>query len=268
MVIDIENYYADRENELQLLFAEPLVMIDPVDKGRNVASAVQSQKLYTFVGAARTLLKAPSVGFFYPPKAKALRVEALKQQVENRGSACVFLTFTTGEAVPDVLWGQLYRTQRSLRKLAELNDFKVLRDAVYSDEKTFNAFVFELEQRVLPSVKKHLGPPLEREKDCEDFLTKYVHDSSVVSGPYIDDGRWVVELPRKFTDAVELLREKLKEGGRSVGVAELVSQALKKEFRILVNSEVVEVYARNRGFAEFLTDFLAGKPFWLETTKA
>ena len=268
MVIDIGSHYADREKELQLLFAEPLVIIDPVDRGRNVASAVQSQKLHTFVGAARAFLKTPSAEFFYPPKAKALSIEALKQKLENRGSACVFLTFPAVEAVPDVLWGQLYRSQRSLRKLAEINDFRVLRDTTWSDEKTLNAFVLELEQRVLPRVKKHLGPPLEREKECEDFLTKYAHNNNVVSGPYIEGGRWVVQLQRKFTDAVELLREKLKEGGRNIGVAELISQVLRENFRILVNSEVTEVYKVNRDFAEFLTDFLRGKPFWLETAVA
>ena len=268
MVIDIGGCYANREKELQLLFADPLVIIDPVDKGRNVASAVQPQKLHTLIGAARAFLETPSTKFFYPPKTKALSAEALKQKLENRGSACIFLTFTTIEAVPDVLWGQLYRTQRALRKLAELNDFKVLRSAVWSDEKTLNAFVLELEQRVLPNVKKHLGPPLEREKECENFLDKYVHNSNVVSGPYIEDGRWIVELHRNFTDAVRLLGEKLMEGGRSVGVAELISQTLKEEFRIMVNNEVSGVYMRNRGFAEFLTDFLAGKPFWLETAKA
>jgi tRNA nucleotidyltransferase (CCA-adding enzyme) len=240
-----------------------------VDKERNVASAVQSQKLYTLVGAARAFLKTPSVEFFYPPKAKALRAETLKQKMENRGSACVFLTFTTGEAVPDVLWGQLYRTQRSLRKLVELNDFKVLRDAVWSDEKTLNILVLELEQRVLPRVKKHLGPPLALEKECENFLAKYSHgNSDVVSGPYIEDGRWVVELQRHFTDVVEFLREELKEGGRNIGVAELVSQALKEKYGILVNNEICEVYIGHRDFAEFLTDFLKGKPFWLKTATA
>ena len=68
VVIDIEGFYADRENELSLLFPEPLVIVDPVDKGRNVASAVQPQKLYTFIGAARAFLKNPSEDFFYPPK--------------------------------------------------------------------------------------------------------------------------------------------------------------------------------------------------------
>jgi tRNA nucleotidyltransferase (CCA-adding enzyme) len=268
IVIDIEGYYAGREKEQRLLFPEPLVVVDPVDKGRNVASAVQPQKLYTLVGAARAFLKTPNAKFFYPPKISALSADVLKSKLENRGASLIFLTLDKIEAVPDVLWGQLYRTQRSLRKLAELNDFKVLRDTVWSDEKTLSVFILELEQHVLPSVKKHLGPPLEREKECEKFLSKYAHNNDVVSGPYIEDGRWVVELRRKVTDAVEFLREKLQDGGRNAGVAELISQAFRKKLRILVNSEVIEVYRGNGEFAEFLTDFLSGKPFWLETAEA
>ena len=76
-------------------------------------------------------------------------------------------------AVPDVLWGQLYRTKRSLHKLLELNDYKILKDAVWSNEKTFSVFIFELEQQALPNIKKHLGPPLEREAESENFLEKY-----------------------------------------------------------------------------------------------
>jgi tRNA nucleotidyltransferase (CCA-adding enzyme) len=263
-VIDIEGYFASRERELQLLFPEPLVIVDPVDKGRNVASAVQPQKLHTLVGAARAFLENANGKFFYPPKTKALSAKALERKLESRGSSVVFLTLGQIKAVPDVLWGQLYRTQRSLRKLAELNDFKVLRDAAWSDEKKLCVFVLELEQRVLPSVKKHLGPPIEREKECENFLSKYILNDEVISGPYIDNGRWVVELRRRFTDIVELLKERLRDGGRSTGAAELISQAFHRKLRILANSEVIEVYQGNREFAEFLTDFLSGKPFWLE----
>ena len=81
VVIDIEGFYADRENELSLLFPEPLVIVDPVDKGRNVASAVQPQKLYTFIGASRAFLKKPTEDFFYPPKPKVLSAEVLKAQL-------------------------------------------------------------------------------------------------------------------------------------------------------------------------------------------
>ena len=268
VAIDIKGYYTGKEKELNRIFPEPLVIVDPVDEGRNVASAVQLQKLYTLVAAARAFLKKPAARFFYPPKINALPAEALADKLENRGASLIFLTLTDTEAVPDVLWGQLYRTQRALRKLCELNDFKVLRDAVWSNEKTLSVFVFELEQRVLPGVKKHLGPPLKREKECENFLSKYDGNGSVVSGPYIEDGRWIVELQRRFTDVVELLREKLEDGGRSIGVAELMSQGFRKKLEVLVDSEVQEVYKGNREFAEFLTGFLSGKPFWLKNAEA
>jgi tRNA nucleotidyltransferase (CCA-adding enzyme) len=268
VAIDIECYYAGREKDLKRLFPEPLVIVDPVDKGRNVASAVQPQKLYTLVAAARAYLKTPNAKFFYPPKITALTPEALKRKLDTRGSSLIFLTLRNTEAVPDVLWGQLYKTQRALRKLAELNDFKVIRDAVWSNEKTLSVFVFELEQHVLPSVKKHLGPPLKREKECENFLSKYASNGGVVSGPYVEDDRWVVELRRSFTSVVELLREKLGDGGRNIGVAERMAQAFREKLEVLVNSEVVEVYKGNREFAEFFTGFVSGKPFWLEAAEA
>lgn len=266
--IDIEGHYAGRDKELKLLFPEPLIIVDPVDKARNVASAVQPQKLYTLVAAARAFLKTPSQKFFYPPKIRVLTPESLASKLDTRGSALIFLTLGNIDAVPDVLWGQLYKTQRALRKLVELNDFTVLRDAVWSNGKSLSVFTFELEQRVLPSVKKHLGPPLKREKECDNFLYKYTSNDTAVSGPYIENGRWVVLLRRRFTDVVELLKDSLQNGGRNTGVAELMSREFQQKLEVLVNSEVVYVYRVNRDFAEFLTGFLSGKPFWLEAAEA
>jgi len=264
IVTDIENYYKGRENELQLLFKEPLVIVDPVDKGRNVASAVRQQKLYTFVAAARAFLKNPNLKFFYPHETTALTVKKLKHELARRGSTIIFLTFRKVNAVPDILWGQLYKSQKSLHKLVQLNDFKILRDLPWSDEKTLCMFMFELEHCCLPSVKKHLGPPLEKEQECEKFLKKHLNNFGTVSGPYIEDGRWVVEVRRKYKDACDLLRERLKDGGRRAGVAEQISQVLRKGFQIFLNEEVIKIYEKNSEFAKFLTEFLSGKPKWLE----
>ncbi len=264
VVIDLEGYYTNRENELTLLFPEPLAIVDPVDKGRNVASAVQPQKLYTFVGASREFLKKPSEEFFYPPKPTVLSHEALKTQLSSRNYSILFLVLGELKAVPDVLWGQLFRSKRSLRTLLELNDFRVLKDAVWSNEKFQSIFAFKLEQQVLPNIKKHVGPPLEREAECKKYLSKYSNNQRVISGPYIEDGRWMVELPRKTTDAIVLLKEKLVDGGKNVGVADLVAKTIQKNLQVLVNSEALEIYGENGDFAEFLTDFLLGKPFWLK----
>ncbi len=264
VIIDIENYYARRENDLSLVFPEPLVIIDPVDKGRNVASAVQPSKLYDFVGAARAFTKKPDIKFFFPPKTEAFSISELISQFENRGSSTIFLVIDQIGAVPDVLWGQLYRTKRSLHTLIELSDFKILKDTVWSNEKSLSIFVFELAQQILPNIKNHLGPQLERKVEGENFLSKYVDNKTVVSGPYIEDGRWIVMLKRKNNDSVELLRSKLADGGANSGVAELIAKSIQKNLKVLVNTEISEVYQENADFAQFLTAFFSGKPFWLK----
>ncbi len=265
VIVDIEGFYAGRQRELALLFPEPLVIVDPVDKGRNVSSAVQPEKLYNFVAAARAFLQKPDGSFFFPPKTDAMPLKLLKSEFENRGSSTVFLVIDQVPAVPDVLWGQLYKTKRSLHKLIELNDCKILKDEVWSNEKNLSVFIFELEQQVLPSVKKHLGPPLEREPECESFLAKYTGGEHVISGPFVEDGRWMVLLPRKTNDVATLLMDKLAGGGKNAGVADLIAESIRKNLRVAVNEEIGGVYSENSDFAVFLTEFLVGKPFWLKS---
>jgi tRNA nucleotidyltransferase (CCA-adding enzyme) len=264
IIVDIENHYENREDELALLFSEPLVIVDPVDRARNVASAVQTQRLYNFVAAAQVFLKKPDTDFFYPKETRAVSGKEIEKRLKDRGSVIVFVVFDGVNVVPDVLWGQLYKSQRSLRKLVQLNDFKILRDLAWSDEKDLNMFVFEFEHCCISRVKKHSGPPLDKEEECEKFVAKYMDNKEVICGPYVEDGRWIVLVRRKFTDACDLLREKLKDGGRNAGVAEGISHVLRGDFKVLVNEEIVEVYERNSEFAVFLTEFLHGRPRWLE----
>jgi tRNA nucleotidyltransferase (CCA-adding enzyme) len=209
-VIDLAGYYENRLRELDLLFPEALVIIDPVDKARSVASAVQPQKLHLFVAASRAFLKEPRAEFFEPLKTEPLTVEELRETLKTRGSSLVFLIFGKINAVPDVLWGQLHRTRKALRKQLELGDFVVLRDDVWNEENSeLSVFVFELEQCVLSAAKKHLGPPLEFEKECESFLTKYTEKSGVIAGPFIDDGRWLLSCPANSLMQLTCSRQKL-----------------------------------------------------------
>jgi tRNA nucleotidyltransferase (CCA-adding enzyme) len=261
-VIDYEGHY-ERIDDAKKLFEEPFVMVDPVDKGRNVAAAVRKERLDEFIAASRAFLKAPDLKFFYPPETEALEPTELVKKINARGSAIVFISFEGIPTVPDVLWGQLYRSQRSLRKLIQQHDFTVLRDTVWSNEKTLNTFIFEVENRFIPNMKRHLGPPLRKRRECENFLRKHVGADSTVSGPRVEDGRWVVDVKRKHTDVVNLLKEKLGDGGRRDGVAELVSKAVADSLEVMVNDEALKLYSASPEFAKFLTEYLEGKPRWL-----
>jgi tRNA nucleotidyltransferase (CCA-adding enzyme) len=138
------------------------------------------------------------------------------------------------------------------------HDFTVLGDTVWSNEKGLNVFVFEVENRFLPNMKRHLGPPLRKKQECENFLKKHLGADSTVSGPRVEDGRWVVDVKRKYTDVADLLKEK-----RGNGVAELVAKAVADSLEVLVNDEVLKLYSGSPEFAKFLTKYLEGKPRWL-----
>ena len=191
--IDYEGHY-ERRDDAKKLFEEPFVMVDPVDKRRNVAAAVRKERLDEFIAASRTFLKTQDKNFFYPPKVEALDPRELINKINARGSTIVFVRFGGVTAVPDVLWGQLYKSQRSLRKMIQQHDFTVLRDTVWSDEKNLSVFIFEVKNRFLPNMKRHLGPPLRKRLECEKFLRKHVGADSTVSGPHVQEGRWVVEI--------------------------------------------------------------------------
>ena len=262
-IIDYEGYYEGREKEAEKIFEEPLVIVDPVDKGRNVAAAVRKERLDEFVAAARAFLKTPHKNFVYPQKIEALDAKKLVRIIKARGSAIVFVKFGKASAVSDVLWGQLYKSQRSLRKMLQQHDFTIIRDCVWSNEENLNVFIFEVESRVLPLIKKHLGPPLRKKAECEKFLRKHLGAVHTISGPRVEAGRWVVEIKRKHMDVADLLLKKLGDGGRRVGVAELISKAVANWVKVLVNEEVLALYSSSPEFARFLTEYLEGKPRWL-----
>ncbi|MBS7649313.1 CCA tRNA nucleotidyltransferase [Candidatus Bathyarchaeota archaeon] len=262
-VIDIEGHYGNPEEAERIFRNEPLIVIDPVDKGRNVASAVRVDRLSEFIIASRIFLKNPDIKFFYPEVAETYSVDELLRAMNSRGSAFIFVKTGPIRAVPDILWGQLFRSQKALIKLLNQFDFEVTRSEVWSDERSVNIFLLELSSRFLPSAKKHIGPPVEKVEDCERFLEKHLCSNLVLSGPRIEGDRLVVERSRRYTDAVELLRENLKDGGRKLGVASLVSKAFIDSLEILVNEEVVNLYSLNHEFAFFLTRYLKGRPHWL-----
>jgi tRNA nucleotidyltransferase (CCA-adding enzyme) len=262
ITIDHKGHYT-RKEDVKTVFDEPLIMVDPVDKERNVAAAVRKDRLDEFIAASREFMKNPNIEYFYPPETVALKKTELVNKIRKRASAIVFIKFG-GSAVADILWGQLYRSQKALQNIITNYDFKILGDNVWSNEKSLNVFVFELESRFLPNMKHHFGPPLENRVGCESFLQKHVGADSTVSGPRIEDGRWVVDVKRQYIDVVELLHKTLSDGGRSAGVAEMVSKAMSESVQILVNEEVMDIYSVSAEFARFLTEYLEGKPRWLK----
>ena len=264
VVIDYQKYFHGKDKEAERTFEGHIIVVDPVDKRRNVAAAVREQRLYEFVAAARVFLKNPNLSFFYPPDIDAFAPEKVAHAITVRGSDLLFVRFGQVRTVSDVLWGQLYKTDKLLAKLLEQFDFKILRNEVWSDDEDINIFIFEVEERIIPPTKKHWGPPVEKRDACERFLRKHLGSDQTVSGPRVEEGRWIVEIKREYIDAVELLFQKLN-GGRHIGIPTLLSNVIADSFEVLVNEEILTLYSSHAKFAKFLTKYLTGTPRWLNS---
>jgi len=261
--IDIEKYYEGRTDEVHRIFREPLVVIDPVDKGRNLGAAVRREQLWNFIAASRYLTTKPSLSLFAEPKIKPLTGKECRRLITSRGSTLLCLVVGKIDAVVDILWSQLYRTQRALVNFLENNDFKVIRSTAWSDEKSLNLILLELEREELPSSKRHEGPPVSRLTESASFITKHAKDASTISGPWIEGGRWVVQKRREDVSARNLLAAALRSGGGDVGVASLPARSFRKKVLILENEAIGKLVSTNEEFAKAMRTYLSGRPTWL-----
>src|SRR5207244_3595868 len=88
-------------------FTEPLVVVDPVDPNRNVASAVGVEQMATFVHAARAYLQAPHERFFFPRPLKPLPLPKLRALVRQRGAGLLAISIPAPTVPQPVLYPQL-----------------------------------------------------------------------------------------------------------------------------------------------------------------
>jgi tRNA nucleotidyltransferase (CCA-adding enzyme) len=261
-VIDVGHLYGDESTCVKRMFNNPLIVIDPVDSKRNVASAVSVEKLGQLMMAANLFLSNPVRSYFFPTPTKASPPNTLNDQLSKTPYDLLFIVIPIRPRVPDVLWGQIYKTSRALKKLLIINDFQVIRSGTWSDEADVVIIIYVLEATGLPRSKLHHGPPVDS-VDAVPFVTKYVRTDSTELGPWIEDDRWVVEMKRQYTDAGTLLRERLQSGGKNVGVARGLTADLKRA-QIYTNQEIHELYSKHEDFAKFFTDFLYGRPKWMQ----
>ena len=181
----------------------PLIVYDPVDKKRNVASAVHLDTLALFITAAKDYLAKPSEKFFFPVERKPLSAEMLDEIASVHGSRILTVTFRRPDVIEENLWSQLWKTQYALAKKLDDFDFNVLR-AVHGLENDTMTIAFELDRDVLSKTYKHIGPPV-WVKAADGFLQKW--KNSEYGAPFIEDGSWCVIAERMYFSAVEMLQE-------------------------------------------------------------
>ena len=254
--IDVEKHYKD--GEAGKFFGSHLIVVDPVDKKRNVAAALSLNQYARFIAAGRAFLKKPSMNFFFPKKHEALPKAKLGKFLKKTELAAVRMGYPP-KVVEDVMWGQLRRFSKKVSALAEKEDFTVKRGAEWLEEGKMLIVLLEVESPNLQKVKIVRGPEATDTKNSEAFLKAHARP---FSGPRIEEGRWVVEVERKNTELNVFLKGMLKMFRKQE--REGIRKALKLGAKIMGEKEIAALYSENRGFQQFLTAYLKGKEEFLD----
>jgi tRNA nucleotidyltransferase (CCA-adding enzyme) len=230
-------------------FDDPLVLIDPVDPNRNVAAALSPEQFERMVFASKLFLKKPSKKFFFSKEKKLWTKNRVKKMFKKKELIAVRATFPQ-KVLADIVWGQLRRFLRKLATQLKENDFTVLRENLWSDEKDIY-YIFELESLELQKAKKVIGPKVSDEENVERFLA---NKKKLLSGPRIEKGRVVVEIERKEVRAEKVLTKFLKSTRKEERNA--IKTSLKKA-KVLSEKDLLKVYKGD--FAEYFSNYLEGK---------
>ncbi|MCX6776978.1 MAG: CCA tRNA nucleotidyltransferase [Candidatus Micrarchaeota archaeon] len=249
-VIDIEGYHS--EKEMRGKFNAPLIVVDPVDKNRNVAAAVSPISLSKFILASRAFLRKPSKGFFFS-KDKEFSKKELSEKMMSRGTKFVALAFPAPKVVPDILWPQLRKAAGSIAKHLELSEFKLFGYDFWSDESKRCVVLLELSTYQLPAIRKAIGPAVTYEKDVGSFIRKH---RNAVEGPRIEGDKVIAVERRDITDAIVLIKKIIKNPG-SYAIPSHISKTIKKGY-VLVDEDILK-----ESFNEFVNSYLSKREFFI-----
>lgn len=212
-------------------FEGSLVVVDPVDPGRDVASVVSDDAVAVLQDRCREWLSQPRPALFEVERPKPLEPSELHAALERRGTTTAAVVFDAPDVVEDQLYPQLRKTRAAVVEELERRGFDVLRATSFADE---HAVVYvELSVATLPEVERHVGPPVHVRGHADEFKEKYADGD--VTGPFVSGGRYVVERPRDVCSAVDFLRSR---DLLRLSLGRDVERAMERGYDVYVDGEV------------------------------
>lgn len=201
---------------------DSLVVHDPVDSNRNVASAVSIQSFSKFVYAAKEYMNNPSELFFFPNVRDAYSLDDVQKFISKRKTGIIVIKLDKPELIDDNLYPQIRKTLEGTISTLQKENISVI-DSAYEVEEKLVKFSIEVESLKLSPIKPHYGPPIWSE-NAPSFIDKW---KSNEFKPYVENGVWKVMIPRDDTSVISYLNKNLKQS------------ALGKDFRDLKGMKII-----------------------------
>jgi len=170
-VIDVKKYYKGKDIFLEMnksKLVSPLIVIDPVQKDRNAAAALSSEKYELFKKKAKQFIKKPSKTFF---TVKEFNLNNLKNKF--KGKNLILIEAEPLKRKEDVSGAKLLKTFEFLDKELNKKDFEIVNSGWHWDKKGKAHFYFVFDNKLLSSTIEIIGPPAKLKFHAEKFRKKH-----------------------------------------------------------------------------------------------
>jgi len=253
-IIDLEGHYPNSNLIFEVFgYNIPLIVVDPVDKGRNVAASVKRKNFSKIISAAKYFISNPTIKFFkespYLSGSKSLYYKYKDMIKPDLPILIIYMEH--GEKIEDIHYSQLERVSRKLKNVVEKEGFKIFKMGVYSDYISRSAIFLLFSELEKAKYEKVRGPYPYMSSE-EKFLSKNSFRIKWID----EDGRWYTLKESRYLKADELIKHII--DNRLIRIP----SEMYDKYSVIVMNECQELFLNNSLLSKWLINFVVGDEFW------
>ncbi len=200
ILIDPEKFYKKKEKILEEINKSkqesPVILIDPVQKERNVCAALGKETLEKFIITCKKFISKPSKEFFFK---KEFDPNNLKNKAKN-GSKFYELRAISLKDKSDIAGAKLKKFYEFLIYKLKKENFSIVSSHFDFNEKSLESrYFFVIKEPSLEIIMP--GPPITIEKKYQDNFKRGWKNT------FIKNGRLYAKAKRKFSNFPEFLKQ-------------------------------------------------------------
>ena len=204
-------------------FESSIVIIDPIDRNRNLGAAISIKNVTNFILISRNFLKKNSISYF---KEKSTKRKISKELVKN----ILVINFKYKKRSDDIIYGQIKRATSSIESQMNKEGFNVLRNDAIAYEENKASLLFLLESTSISKNEIRTGP----EVFSSEFSRKFIDVNSKKSKLMWTnkDGKLQSLQTRRYENAKSFLNDLIKNHIGESGIPKGLRAEFKTGFKI------------------------------------
>ena len=203
-------------------FNSSLVIIDPIDRNRNLGAAISIQNVTNFILIARNFLKKNSISYFKEKSKNKIPAELARNTL--------IINFKYKKRSDDIIYGQIKRAATSLESQMNKEGFNVLRSDAVAYNESNASLLFLLESLSISKNEIRTGPDV----FSGDFSAKFIHTNSKKSKLMWTDkeGKLQSLQTRRYQNVKSYLNDLIKNHMNDSGIPKGLRTDFKTGFQI------------------------------------